>query len=195
MLAPAHHGMAPMEMARHEPLQQPVVRDNVVLTPTAPKQAMAYEAPPAQVPHYHDEIPPANFVPPQAERPIRPARMPRIDELPVPAQNQIRASRGEENAHDNKRMSLLQRLTTVGFGRRDEAAQAPAEPPHGQRHQEAPRPTAAAVHAEYAKRAVAPPGYRPAQGHLDAQGRLAPAPRQSEDDQLEIPAFLRRQAN
>jgi cell division protein FtsZ len=42
---------------------------------------------------------------------------------------------------------------------------------------------------------VSPQGYRPAQGQLDPQGRMAPPPRQSEDDQLEIPAFLRRQAN
>ena len=50
------------------------------------------------------------------------------------------------------------------------------------------------VHAEYAKRPLAQ-GYRPAQGSLDAQGRVAPATRSLEDDQLEIPAFLRRQAN
>jgi cell division protein FtsZ len=90
-------------------------------------------------------------------------------------------------------MSLLQRLTTVGFGRRDEApAEQPAPAP---RQPEAPRQSAASVHAEYAKRPVSPQGYRPAQGQLDPQGRMAPAPRQSEDDQLEIPAFLRRQAN
>jgi cell division protein FtsZ len=46
------------------------------------------------------------------------------------------------------------------------------------------------VHAEYAKqRPAAPQGYRP------AQAPMAPAPRSMEDDQLEIPAFLRRQAN
>ncbi|MFD0934836.1 hypothetical protein ACFQ12_06515, partial [Methylobacterium trifolii] len=41
----------------------------------------------------------------------------------------------------------------------------------------------------------AAPAYRPAQGNLDAQGRIAPQPRMMDDDQLEIPAFLRRQAN
>jgi cell division protein FtsZ len=41
----------------------------------------------------------------------------------------------------------------------------------------------------------APPAYRPAQGNLDPQGRVAPQPRMMDDDQLEIPAFLRRQAN
>ncbi|MEP4420732.1 MAG: hypothetical protein ABJ354_04765, partial [Nitratireductor sp.] len=38
--------------------------------------------------------------------------------------------------------------------------------------------------------------YAPRQGQLDDHGRLTPAARaQQEDDQLEIPAFLRRQAN
>jgi cell division protein FtsZ len=41
----------------------------------------------------------------------------------------------------------------------------------------------------------AAPQYRPAQGSLDAQGRVAPQSRMMDDDQLEIPAFLRRQAN
>jgi cell division protein FtsZ len=38
--------------------------------------------------------------------------------------------------------------------------------------------------------------YAPRRGQLDDQGRLSPQPRATqEDDQLEIPAFLRRQAN
>jgi cell division protein FtsZ len=38
--------------------------------------------------------------------------------------------------------------------------------------------------------------YAPRRGQLDDHGRLVPAQRQvNEDDQLEIPAFLRRQAN
>jgi len=39
------------------------------------------------------------------------------------------------------------------------------------------------------------PQYRPAQGSLDGQGRSLPQARMMDDDQLEIPAFLRRQAN
>jgi cell division protein FtsZ len=115
---------------------------------------------------------------------MRPARMPRIDELPMPAQNQIRASRGEEPAHEHK-PSLIQRLATIGFGRREEPQHAPAEP-----RQEAPRQPMSSVHAEYARRPVPP------QAQRAPQAPMAPAPRaQSEDDQLEIPAFLRRQAN
>ena len=50
--------------------------------------------------------------------------MPQFEELPVPAQNQIRQARGEtaEEHPPQKRASLLQRLANVGLGRRDDAA-------------------------------------------------------------------------
>jgi cell division protein FtsZ len=52
-----------------------------------------------------------------------------------------------------------------------------------------------AAHAEYMRRPVQQqPASRPAQGQLDPHGRAAPT-RSSEEDHLEIPAFLRRQAN
>ncbi|MDP8917896.1 MAG: cell division protein FtsZ, partial [Pseudomonadota bacterium] len=180
--------LAPAPVAAAQPVQpapQPVIRDDVVLTPAQPRQAVAYEAPAAQQPVYDEPVEQGSFIPPQAERAMRPARMPRIDELPMPAQNQIRASRGEETAQENK-PSLIQRLATIGFGRREEPQHAPAEP-----RQEAPRQPMSSVHAEYARRpAPAPQAQRP------PQGQMAPAPRAaSEDDQLEIPAFLRRQAN
>ena len=134
-----------------------MVRDEVVLTPTHPKQAVAYEPPMTAHVHHDEPVHGGAFIPPQPERAVlRPARMPRVDELPVPAQNQIRASRGEEAGQDHKRMTLLQRLATVGFGRKDEApapVHAPLEPPpqaHRQNH-EAPRQAASPVHAEYAK--------------------------------------------
>jgi cell division protein FtsZ len=196
--APAPAPVAPMEMAP----APAVVRDEVVLTPTHPQQAVAYQPPPApEAPRYEEPMPDAAFIPPQAERAVvRQARMPRIEELPRPVQDQIRASRGEpEQGHDQKRMTLLQRLATVGFGRKDEApapARTPAEPTvqAPRPAAEPPRPGMSPVHAEYAKRApAAPQGYRPAQGQLDQQGRATPA--RAEDDQLEIPAFLRRQAN
>ncbi len=59
--------------------------------------------------------------------------MPRVDELPMPAQNQIRAARGELPDHaqhaEKKRMTLLQRLANVGLGRREdeEEVDPPAE--------------------------------------------------------------------
>jgi cell division protein FtsZ len=177
----------PMSMPA-EPAPQPVVRDDVILTPAQPKQAMSYEAQPAQQPVYDEMLEQETFIPPQAERAMRPARMPRIDELPIPAQNQIRASRGEVEPVQEHKPSLIQRLATIGFGRKEDAHHASAEP--AQRPMpEAPRQQMSPVHAEYAKRPAAPQGYRP------AQGQMASAQRNAEDDQLEIPAFLRRQAN
>jgi len=137
---------------------------------------------------------PKAFIPPQPERASRP-RMPRIDELPVPAQNEIRAQRGEveEAGPERQRMTLLQRLAQVGLGRRDdsEAQEAPVErtqlPPLPQRQPvRMPDPV-----SEYAKRPSAP-----APQGLDIHGRQAlPVHKSVDDDQLEIPAFLRRQSN
>ncbi|WP_436425885.1 hypothetical protein, partial [Enterococcus faecium] len=69
-----------------------------------------------------------SFIPQPAERmPLRAPRMPQFEELPVPAQNQIRQARGEtaEEHPPQKRASLLQRLANVGLGRRDEETEAP----------------------------------------------------------------------
>ena len=130
--------------------------------------------------------------------------MPRIDELPIPAQNQIRAKQAETAAAPEKpRQSLLQRLASVGLGRRedDAPAQAPAPvvqrvsppmpkaPPMPPLAQQTARPEGV---SDYAKRPVV---QRPAPQGLDHHGRPAPVHNSVEEDQLEIPAFLRRQAN
>ncbi|KZC02779.1 hypothetical protein AU375_00863 [Methylobacterium radiotolerans] len=132
----------------------------------------------------------------------RAPRMPQIHELPPIAQTQIMANRAaEETAPESKRTSLLRRLATVGFGgRREDMDGAPAarpasavapQPHMGQPHMGQPH----VPPAPRAPAAPAVPQYRPVQGNLDAQGRVAPQPRMMDDDQLEIPAFLRRQAN
>ena len=57
--------------------------------------------------------------------------MPRVDELPLPAQNQIRARDRDEQPEDpleKPRMSLLQRLASVGLGSRREDAEAAPSP-------------------------------------------------------------------
>ncbi|PTM42214.1 cell division protein FtsZ [Bosea sp. 124] len=141
-----------------------------------------------------------SFIPPMPERSVvRPTRMPRIEDLPMPAQNQIAASRGAQaaplpaNSADQKRMSLMQRLASVGFGRKDEEAQEAQPMPVRQAPPAPAMPQApSAAHAEYMRR-PAPPAARPPQGQLDQLGRAAPS-RTSEEDHLEIPAFLRRQA-
>ena len=165
-----------------------------------PMKPSLFEAPTAEEAAPEPSLPKA-FIPPAAERPMAPVRMPRIDELPIPAQNEIKAQRGElaTDHPEKRRMSLMQRLASVGLGgRRDEAPQppqtaqthhqpAPGAMPMAKRPvRPAPRPAEAPV-SEYAR--------RPAPQGLDLHGRPAPVQNTSEDDQLEIPAFLRRQAN
>jgi cell division protein FtsZ len=159
----------------------------------------------------HVEEPAGNFIPPVAERPqARGPRMPRIDELPLPAQNEIRARHMPPSAEPEKpRLGLLQRLAAVGLGRREEPAPAPvqearaparAAPPPAPVAERPPAPPLPQFRpqeprmpdsvAEYARR---PAPSRAPQG-LDPHGRPAPVASPMEDDQLEIPAFLRRQA-
>jgi cell division protein FtsZ len=170
--------------------------EDVSIRPMAMKPSL-FEAPIEETP-VEPSLPKA-FIPPAAERPVAPVRMPRIDELPIPAQNEIKAQRGELSADhpEKRRMSLMQRLASVGLGgRKDEAPQ----PPQTAHHQ--PVPSAMPM----AKRPVRPAqrpadgpvseyARRPAPQGLDLHGRPAPVQNTGEDDQLEIPAFLRRQAN
>ena len=150
----------------------------------------------------HEPAPPQAFIPPSAERmPLRAPRMPNFDELPVPAQNEIRKARGDMNEeHPHKtRTSLLQRLANVGLGRRDENSEAPIAarasgpamapmPPLPERKPQRPNPANMSDPvSEY--------GRRPAPQGLDQHGRPAQATPAGVDDHLDIPAFLRRQAN
>ncbi len=190
--------------------------EDVSIRPLAPKPSLFIDpaASEPEAPARPDVLEPAAFIPPEPERlPPRPPRMPRIDELPVPAQNEIRARRGEvrEDDHPEKRrLSLLQRLASVGLGRRDDHESEtglPAAPasaamggpvsPERLTGRPTPRPAQPRPEArrepsqdlpvsEYARRA-APQG-------LDQHGRQAPVHNSPDEDQLDIPAFLRRQA-
>jgi cell division protein FtsZ len=148
-----------------------------------------------------DEPTPETFIPQAAERPpSRSPRMPKFEELPMPAQAEIRQARGEvEDDHPQKsRLSLLQRLANVGLGRRDDESEPPiaarssgpampAMPPMPKQPRRADQIAASEPVSEYAK--------RPAPQGLDVHGRPAPvAPAPQGDDHLDIPAFLRRQA-
>ena len=87
-------------------------------------------------------------------------------------------------------MGLLKRLTS-GLGRREEEpARLAAVPSRASRSCASRRPKRAGSPSQD------PQLYAPRRGQLDEHGRLAPQTRATqEDDQLEIPAFLRRQAN
>jgi cell division protein FtsZ len=171
--------------------------EDVTIRPIPPKPSLfepvAKSAAPTEAPM------PKVFIPPQPERPAgRAPRMPGIDDFPPHAQDALRAKQAQvaqpaavEDPADRPRMSLLARLASVGLGRRDEAnhdepERAPVRqqmPPLPERPRPAPRIEPV---SEYAKRG-APRG-------LDQHGRPAPVHNHDADDQLEIPAFLRRQA-
>jgi len=182
---------------------QPAAYGDVTVRPIAQKPTLFPDPEVAAAPAT-EPAPPETFIPQAAERPpARAPRMPKFEELPMPAQNEIRQARGDaEDEHPQKnRMSLLQRLANVGLGRRDEESEppiaarasgpAPAMPPLPERkpqrsvaEQMANRPPV----SEYAPR-QAPQG-------LDIHGRpaaVASAPQG--DDHLDIPAFLRRQTS
>jgi cell division protein FtsZ len=139
--------------------------------------------------------------------------MPAIDELPRPAQAELRAKRGEEDPdHPEKRkVSLLRRLAAVGLGRRDDQKEAEKVPPNVRPVRPPPPPRPAERPVDRAppppRPAMPPPAMprapepvsdyakRPTHQGLDPLGRAAPVHNSVEEDQLEIPAFLRRQAN
>jgi cell division protein FtsZ len=144
---------------------------------------------------------PMDFIPPQAEPMPRMTRMPHLDELPIPAQNEIRAQRGElpPDDHPGRRKSLLERLAAVGRQLREPGREEDVVPPSRMPKnipqsperlmgRPMPRPSEPRPEpiSEYAKR-TAPQG-------LDQHGRQTLVHNQEEEDQLEIPAFLRRQA-
>jgi cell division protein FtsZ len=191
---------APNVAASSPSVVVPSVSDEVEIRPAAPKTAV-YAAPPAprvEEPEAQDYIPPA------PEQPvIRPARMPQIEDLPPVVQQQIRVHRGEQSAPavqvETRRRSLLEKLAAFGISRHDEMPPAPAPraiAPSLPAPAPQPRPSQSTVlHADYGRPQprVAPP--RAAQGSLDPHGRVAARPPALEEDQLEIPAFLRRQSS
>ena len=116
-------------------------------------------------------------------------RMPKIEDFPPVLQAEIdhRGAHQPAAGHHEERgpMGLLKRITSSLGRREDEEAHAAAEP-------------AQAAPAAQSRRPLSPEAslYAPRRGQLDDHGRASPQPRAlSEDDQLEIPAFLRRQSN
>jgi cell division protein FtsZ len=179
---------------------QPTSYGDVMVRPI-PQKPSLFPEPEMVRTEAHEPIAPETFIPQAAEKaPLRAPRMPKFEELPIPAQAEIRQARGEaEEDHPQKsKLSLLQRLANVGLGRREDeseppiAARAagPAMPPLPDRRSQRPvqqQISAGDPVSEYAR--------RPAPQGLDPHGRPAPvaAPPQG-DDHLDIPAFLRRQA-
>jgi cell division protein FtsZ len=193
---------AAVETPQQAPIQ-PASYGDVTVRPIAQKPTLFPDHNEAARVEPEQPATPETFIPQAAERPpSRSPRMPKFEDLPMPAQAEIRQARGDgEEEHPQKtRLSLLQRLANVGLGRRDEETEPPiaaraSGPAMAPLPDRKPQRTVAQQMAanqepvsEYAK--------RPAPQGLDVHGRPAPvAPAPQGDDHLDIPAFLRRQAN
>jgi cell division protein FtsZ len=201
-LAAIAAAVAPEPAAAHAPAApvQPAAYGDVMVRPI-PQKPSLFPEPEAVRKEVHEPIAPETFIPQAAEKaPLRAPRMPKFEDLPMPAQAEIRQARGEaEDDHPQKsKLSLLQRLANVGLGRRDEENEAPiaarsagpAMPPLPER-----RPQRSVQQNAASESPVSEYARRPAPQGLDSHGRPAPvaAPPQG-DDHLDIPAFLRRQA-
>ncbi len=210
--APTPEAVAPEPVAAFEPSRQQVAapapapqqpqqtyaphHPDVQITRVQPQPPQFQEPPAARSRRDEPQLPEAYF-PPAAEQPMRAPRMPSIDELPLPGQTLIRAQQSHPAAApETRRRTLLERLATFGMSRADEqAAAALPQPqlaaPRPQQPQQAAPPrqgNPSPVHAEYAKR----PAPQRQAAPLDTHGRSGV---RVEEDHLEIPAFLRRQAH
>ncbi|MFN3892232.1 MAG: cell division protein FtsZ [Beijerinckiaceae bacterium] len=200
-----HYALQPVRYA-----QQSAAHD-VVIEPIQPKAPPTLFAQAPQPEPVHEPAP-TTFVPPAPEPVVRAPRMPTIDDLPAPGRQLLAAQAQQGEQGDSRRRSLLERLAAFSLRGSDDAGQPAPQPvqaaPVAQAPTPAPRPRAplppqpapaarpqpGAVHAEYARRPQAPvPAAR--QQQLDFHGRAAPAAHRTEDDHLEIPAFLRRQSS
>ena len=168
---------------------------------------------PVQVPLAAEAPVSRPYIPPVAEQPVANPRMPRMEDFPPIAQREMRAQATrtqevaaqaepaqthveDDHGDDRRPMGLLRRLAS-GLSRHveheDVAPEAPVQPrmaaPAAPQPQMRPAPRMPQM----------APASRPqmgASGQLDATGRAPARPQaHSEEDQLEIPAFLRRQSN
>ena len=182
-----------------EPRAATAVHDEVEIRPSRSKPASYVE--PSRPRRAKRSRSSEDFIPPAAEQPaLRAPRMPQIEDLPPLAQNQLRAHRGEapparRRAGDAPPLAAgearrLRHQPPRGGGRPALRAIAPpSAPPAAGAAERAPPCTPNTGVRRRARRRRDPP-----RAQLDPHGRVAPRPASLDDDQLEIPAFLRRQS-
>jgi cell division protein FtsZ len=174
--------------------------------------SQAKQAPQAQARGFQPQPPTT------VRRPVR--RMPSVDELPVVAQNEIKAHAGQAPAvglaAQKKKVGFLERLANVGRHRKEPDAEMPAkrEPEFGQawapQAPEAAKPLASRPQPQAqaaAQKGIRIERPRNEQGPPSVPKRIEAQPRALAveiadsagesvvEDDLEIPAFLRRRAN
>ncbi|MCB5201094.1 cell division protein FtsZ [Neorhizobium sp. T786] len=166
---------APAEAPVLRPAQAPVMQAQA-----AP--AVSQPAPRMLQPSHHEPVAPSM---PMAAEPVR---MPRVEDFPpvVKAEMDRRAQPVQHVQEERGPMGLLKRITN-SLGRREEEDRVASD-------MTAPAPSAASQQRRPLSAEASL--YAPRRGQLDDHGRAVPqAASHHEDDQLEIPAFLRRQQN
>ncbi len=170
------------------PAEAPVAARPAAPVHTAP--APAYHAPEqvaAPAPRMQQAPAPVYHEPAPVARAPEPVRMPKVEDFPpvVKAEMDHRAHAASAAPEERGPMGLLKRITN-SLGRREEEETVPSDmtdAPNVAPQQRRPLSQEASL-------------YAPRRGNLDDHGRQTPSSAsQHEDDQLEIPAFLRRQSN
>ncbi|MEZ5808175.1 MAG: cell division protein FtsZ [Zhengella sp.] len=162
-------------VARQATAQAPAgpVRDHVAETPATPAAPAPQPAPAAAAP-----------------------RMPRVEDFPpvVKAEMEARNNAPAMDHEERGPMGLLKRLTN-GLSRREDEPSASLKPATETTATREPQLRQAAPEMRRAGHQESQL-YAPRSGQHDGNGRIVPAAHSAQDDdQLEIPAFLRRQAN
>jgi cell division protein FtsZ len=148
--------------------------------PSTPVQHVIDDAPRAQ-----DAPAPKPYVPSGAERPALQRRIPRAEDMPAVARQQMEQPRSEEPR--NARALFRRLASNVGLNL---GADAEPEPDHRVQPDFDDAAARSAIEAA-APRPAAPRAPEGTAGQLDAHGR-APSVRPQAKEQLEIPAFLKR---
>ena len=134
-----------------------------------------------------------------AQRPVR--RMPNVEEFPLPVQNELKARAGaapaQGLAEQKKKVGFLERLTGVARHRKDEGA---AVPEKREPEFTAPKPVETLPKGLKIERpdddnlVTGMPKRIEAQPKVVSLETREPVDESTADDDLEIPAFLRRRA-
>ena len=192
--APAPAGVRAAPPASIEIAQSIAIANDVEIQPIA-TVAVAF---PERIEPREPDDEDTHFIPPAPERTgIRAPRMPQIEDLPQVAQNQLRSMREAQAASppETRRRSLLEKLAAFGIPRHEDepTAKAPVAslPPVAQLR----APATPSAPPESGRAQPRAQSTRHPAGGLDQHGRPTHRPPVTEDDQLDIPAFLRRHPN
>jgi cell division protein FtsZ len=201
------------DLARAEPMrvEQAVMRSGVGIQPFRPAPQLDESSLEDDFRNaLESELNPADaepFIPAAPDMPeLTAARVPDIADFPPIVQEEM--DRRGATAHEERGAIGLLKTIARGFGAREHAEaprQAQPQPAAYQAAQPAARPAAPERQAMPAQRPLAQhvptarvdnDPFAPRRGGLDQTGRINPAERNMfDDDQLDIPAFLRRQSN